>query len=136
MKLTVKFKNLIYVICLFGLISCKTYCPDFDEKILKWVPYQENDVIELYSQLMDSTILFSIKSVEVEHTTHYSFGTDCDGCSSSVFISQNDDDIIEFQVGISLNANKINNQYFQIGDTHFASGSSTCSYSEIKKFSL
>jgi len=65
----------IGVLC--GLISCKTHCPEFDEEILSWIPYQENDVIELYAQSNDSTIIFSIKSVDITHTTHYPSNTKC-----------------------------------------------------------
>jgi hypothetical protein len=63
--------SFIMVFLLFGLISCyrQITCPEFNEEILNWVPYQKNDVIELYSPAIESTLKFSINSVGVIHTT-------------------------------------------------------------------
>ena len=60
---TFKLKPIItkfLILLTFGIISCTGFqvnCPDFDEKILSWMPYQANDVIELYSHSKNSTII-------------------------------------------------------------------------------
>jgi len=126
---TLKISVLSFVIVLiFGLMSCKTHCSEFDKTHLSWIPYQANDVIELYSQSMDSTITFSIKNVEASHTTHYSFGSKCGGGSDEIFIEQNENDNFRFHVNIYLHENKITSQNYLIGDTYFST------YSEETKY--
>jgi len=117
------FQSVIGV--LFGLMSCKTNCPEFDEKILNWIPYQENDVIELYSQSNNSTILFSITSVYITHTTHYEHGTKCGGCSDEIFINDYNSD---FHVEIYLSDRIMGHQSYKIIDTYFSN------YSEVKNY--
>jgi len=120
-------KTILIIVCLCGLVGCTTYCPEFDEKILSWIPYQENDVIELYSHTKESTIVFTIKSVEIQHTTHLQLRSKC-VCSDYVYIRQNETDDIYFQVNIYLSENQMTSQSYQIGDTHFTT------YSEIKNY--
>jgi hypothetical protein len=122
---------LIIVLFFLSLTGCKRNCSDFNKDILNWVPYQENDVIELYCQSNDSTILFSINRVYVEHTTHYSTTSKCGGCVDFVKINQYSDDF-SFSVEISLSDNKINSYYYKIGDTYF--DEYYCKYSETKNF--
>jgi len=116
---------LFAIVVLFGLISCRTNCSDFDKKNLTWIPYQESDVIELYSQLNDSIITFPINRVEVSHTTHYSFGSKCGGCSDEIFVNDYNSD---FYVEIYLHENKIGSQNYKIIDTYFSN------YSEAKNY--
>jgi len=112
-----KCLTLLVIGILFGLISCRTNCSEFDNKNLTWIPYQENDVIELYSQLNDSTITFLINRVEVSHTTHYSFGSKCGGCSDEIFVNGYNSD---FHVEIYLHENKMSSQSYKIIDTYFS----------------
>ena len=128
-----KYLFLFVVGILLGLISCKTKttCPEFDKEILSWIPYQKNDVIELYSQSNDSTIIISIKSVKVIHTTHYTneYRSKCEGlCFDEIQIRQNDNDHFIFKIDISLFWNKVESQNYQINDTYFTN------YSEVKNF--
>jgi len=120
-----KYLFLIVVGISLGLISCKVNCPDFDKKFLDWIPYQENDVIELYSPSKDSTILLSIESIEVTHTTSYAVGSKCGGCSDDIRINHYNSD---FHLEIYLNENKVGSQSFKIFDTYFTT------YSEQKKY--
>ena len=137
MKKILNFTKLISLSVLFtvGLTGCgmTINCPEFDEAILSWIPYQENDVIELYSQSKDSTIMFSIRNVKITHTTDYKTGVDCGGaCYDEIRIRQNEDDNFKFQVEISLTKNKITNQSYQIGDTRFGDGNYI--YSELTNY--
>ena len=117
----------------FGLVSCyyKVTCPEFNEEILSWIPYQANDAFELYSQSNDSTIIFLITRVEVTHTTHFERGVDCDGgnCDDQIIINNGNSN---FKVDIRLRKNEIKNQSYQISDTHFAEYNTT--YSELNNF--
>ena len=106
-----KYLFLFVIGILFGLISCRINCPEFDRKILSWIPYQENDVIELYSQSNDSTILFSITSISVTHTTHYARNSKCGGCSDEIFINHYDSDF-HFEMYGGGQSYKIFNTYF------------------------
>ena len=129
-----KCLTLFVIGVLFGLISCRTNCSDFDKKNLTWIPYQENDVIELYSQLNDSTITFLINRVEVSHTTHYSFGSKCGGCSDEIFVNEYNSD---FYVEIYLHENKMSSQNYKIIDTYFSTYLEEKNYLfENKKYDL
>ena len=116
----------------FGLISCTTHCPSFNEEILSWIPYQEDDVIELYSQSKDSTIILFITSVAITHTTHYSQGSiigckKCRGeCYDYIYISDHDGS--NFRVDISSYGDKMWRHNYWIFDTSFDS------YSELENF--
>ena len=116
-----KFLFLFVIGVHFGLlISCKIHCPEFDKEILSWIPYQENDVIELYSQSDDSEISFSITSVKITHTTHYERNTKCGGCSDEIFINNyNSDFYVEIYSG---------DKSYKIIDTYFLT------YSEVKNY--
>ena len=116
---------IMLVLALLGLMSCKIHCPEFDKEILSWIPYQENDVIELYSQSNDSTILISIKSVDVTHTTSYRGKCDC---GDYIFIGDGDSN---FQIDIRSEGNIIGSQSYQIGNTYF---NEYDTYSEIENF--
>ena len=114
-----KYLFLFVIGVLFGLISCRINCPEFDRKILSWIPYQEDDVIELYSKSKDSTILFSIESIEVRHTTSYARGSKCGGCSDEILINHyNSDFHLEIYGG----------QSYKIFDTYFNT------YSELNNY--
>jgi len=132
-----KYLNLfLATVIICGLVGCnrEVTCPAFKEEVLSWTPYQENDVIELYSPMNDSTIIFSIKSVDVTHTTHYNTGYDCGTCDDAITITQNDYDNFRFHIDISLNKNQIKYQSYYIGDTYFVDGNYT--YSEQMDFSF
>jgi hypothetical protein len=133
----------ILLILIFGtlaftgctLFSPEVTCPEFDEEILNWVPYQKSDVIELYSQSKDSTIKFYIYRVEVTHTTHYETGVDCKGsCDDNILIAGHDYYVPHinyyFEVNMELTKNKINSQKYHIDDSDFYS------YSEINNFTF
>ena len=116
------------LVCLWGLTSChqQVTCPELKEEILSWIPYQENDAIELYSQMKDSTIIFSIKSVIVTHTTDYTTGYKCGGCDDEIQINSYDDS--NFHVDIYLNNGIITSQTYRIFDSYFPTYTETKNY--------
>ncbi|MDR0796882.1 MAG: hypothetical protein LBE79_12680 [Tannerella sp.] len=120
-----KYLNLLIAVgIVFGPTSCQEItCPEFNEEILTWIPYQEDDKIELYSQLKDSTIIVLINSVVVTHTTSYNTGKDCGHCDDDIHISGSN-----FYVEIYLKDGKTRSQNIRLGDSHFSA------YSESKKF--
>ena len=134
MKKILNFTIFVVLSFLFaGLIGCgiKVDCPEFDEGILSWLPYQKNDVIELYSQSKDSTITFSINIVEITHKTHYTIGTKCGTCDDYI-IMNSAYNTSNFKVDIRLNKNKIERQDYQIIDTFFEEHNTI--YSELRNY--
>ena len=113
---------------LFTVMSCKHQCPPFDKGVLSWIPYQENDVVELYSESSDLIIKFSIKSVVVSHQTQYQDYAKCGTCDDYIEITQNSSDNFVFYAGMSLHKNKKISQNYFMGDTPFYT------YSEFKKY--
>jgi hypothetical protein len=95
-------KLLLLLILFLGLTGChrQVSCPDFKKDILRWLPYQENDVIELISQSNDSTIFFFIESIWVDHKTLYTTGYKCGTCDDYIWINQEDYNIKTFHVDI------------------------------------
>ena len=116
---------LLMLVGLLGLTSCyrTITCPAFDLEILSWIPYQENDVIELYSHVNDSTITLLINSVYVAHTTNYSTAYDCGECWDDITI-----DGSNFYLTMFLDKNVIGRQDYRICDTPFSN------YSELTNF--
>ena len=110
---------IIIVLLSIFCIGCKRYCPSFDEDILNWIPYQEDDEIVLRSQSNDLAIIFSIKSIEITHQTHYTIGYKCGTCDDRIEIIQNDHDTFYFYAMLSLHKNKITSLFYKIGDTFF-----------------
>jgi len=120
-------KKSILIVGIFGLTNCigfQVTCPEFDEEILCWLPYQKNDVIELYSPSKDATIIFSIKDVTINHKTHYSTNKACGKCDDEILIR----DYLGFQIVIQLSKNKITYQKYCINGSYFYS------FSEFEKY--
>jgi hypothetical protein len=63
--------------------------------------------------------------VEVSHTTHYSSGSKCGGCSDEIFVNDYNSD---FHVEIYLHENKMGSQNYKIIDTYFSTYSETKNY--------
>jgi len=122
---------LFFVVCHLGLISCtqQINCPKYDKKILTWVPYQANDVIELYSQARDSTIIFLINDVTVEHTTDFTLAKDCNSCTDYSYVN-NDESESNFRVYINSNRNEVSSQHYWV------CGSCFYTYTEFKNYTF
>ena len=129
-------KSLFVIVILLETISCarQITCPEFDKDVLTWIPYQTNDIIELYSQKIDSTIVFTVENIEIIHTTHYSTELDCGTCDDQILINNTSEEEGKpiFSIFIGLNKNRINNQNYFIGDTYFTDYN--CIYSESVNF--
>ena len=110
------FFTIVWLLC---LTSCKRInCPEFYEEMLRWI--QKDDVIELYSHSKDSTIILSISSVEITHTTHYPANTDC-ACEDYIYVNSYDSNF-------SVKMFSHNDQSYRIFDTDFST------YSEAKNY--
>ena len=64
-----KFLNSLFLI-LYFIMGCTHKCPEFNEDLLNWTPYEINDQIVLQSQL-DSTLIFMVKTLQIDHTISY-----------------------------------------------------------------
>jgi len=129
-KSLLEMRKLFLILFLpFVLVSChrQISCPEFKDEILRWIPYQENDMIVFYSYQNDSTISFLIKNAEVNHTTHYTTGYKCGTCDDYIFVYSENNDNQKFNIDIHLNTDKLMSQSYYIGDSYFAEYNSTFS---------
>ena len=132
-----KYFNFLFITgILLIFLSCdrNVSCPEFDNDILRWVPYHENDVIELYTESNNSILAFSINSIEVVHKTGYSTrsgNSDCGTCDNQILVNQ-DAGNFGFQIFIDLYEDQINLRGYQISDTYFTEYNSD--YSEQTNF--
>ena len=126
-------KIMFAIVCVLVLIGCSgtVTCPEFDEGVFSWMPYQKNDIIELYSQSNNSSITTIIESAEITHTTSYEKGKDCGHCDDEISIIGSN-----FGIYIRLESGKINYQTYRVGDTYFGDWDGNYSYSEFTNFSF
>jgi len=129
-KLFTLCKIITIIICALGLTSCfgTVTCPEFDENILSWAPYQKNDTIRLFSESTGSTMPLPIESVVVTHTSHYKKGTKCGGCEGGDNNIQVNNYNSDFQITIYYVKNKVTSQRYTISGSYFTT------YSEIKNY--
>lgn len=116
--------------------SCgrKINCPDFDNKILEWIPYHNNDTIRLINSSNDSIIKLAINKVIIEHTTHYITNLKCGTCDDHIMINGNETNKPDLKIDIYLNENNIQMQSFLIKGVHFTESDSD--YSEQSDYSF
>jgi hypothetical protein len=130
------FQLTIFISGLILMISCgrKIDCPDFNDEILKWVPYQNNDTIRLMNSSNDSIMKLVINEVIVEHTTHYMTNVKCGTCDDRIMINVNETDSVDLQIHIGLTYKHIYNQSFLIKGFYFTEYNSD--YSEQSDYSF
>lgn len=82
-------KIIIFLSIGIAAISCgrKINCPDLDQELLAWVPYNNDDTIILTNSDGDSSIHLDINEVIVNHTTFYQTNADCGECDDFISIS-------------------------------------------------
>lgn len=128
-QLTIIISGLILIFCCGRQIDC----PDFNNEILEWIPYQNNDTIRLINCSNDSIMKLVINEVIVEHTTHYMTNHDCGTCDDHIMINGNETINTDLQIDIGLNENNINAQRFLIKGFYFTEYNSD--YSELSDYS-
>jgi len=135
MNFTQNLWLLFLVVCLSGLTNCTRLfnCPQYDARILNWIPYQAKDEIEMYSQARDSTIIFLIKSVTVEHTTDYTLAKDCSCTDYSYVNNRNEDSESESNFRVYINSNTRN----KVSSHHYwVCGSCFYNYTEFNNYTF
>ncbi len=99
-----------FAICSLFLIitGCKYNCPGFDEKLLSWMPYEENDTITYISQQND-TITFQINKYSVSNS-YETTRKNRDYCASdaSFYTIDNEGKVCGVGTWISMDNNKTN----------------------------
>lgn len=127
MKIILQLTILISGLAL--LMSCgrQIDCPNFNNEVLDWIPYQNNDTIRLINSSNDSIIILVINEVVIEHTTHYMTNLDCGTCDDQIMINGNETNNNDLQINIGLNENNINAQRYLIKGSYFTEYNSDCS---------
>lgn len=111
-------KNLFLIISiLLFFSSCYKRCPDFNNELLTWLPYQVGDTIKLKNSEIDSTIIFPISSSEALHQKRRNVMVKC-GCDDWIFVNTSSNsfhysaNIYEFDVSedyyFTINGNELN----------------------------
>jgi hypothetical protein len=111
-------------ICLFFLIfplfiagcKMKVDCPEFDNNLMKWFPYEEGSSITLVNSSSDAKLELEINKVVIEHTTHYISNQKCGSCEDYVEINETTDDL---NILIYLNENSIGTEYYLVKGAGF-----------------
>jgi hypothetical protein len=63
-----------------GSYSCRNKsCPDFDVKLLEWLPYTVNDTL-IFTDSLNNEYIFHVKGARINHQTSYNEGNDCIEC--------------------------------------------------------
>ena len=68
--------NLIIIILLSTLFSCKVHCPPFPENLMTYYPYKKGDIIKFKNQDNDTLLLY-IDEIEKSEETSFSSRCDC-----------------------------------------------------------
>lgn len=95
-------------------------CPDFNTKLLEWVPYQNHDTIRLRNVNDDSILVLAVNEIYVEHTTHYVINEKCGTCDDFIKVNQNETIPSDLRIFIYLNKNQFKSQGYEIQDSYFA----------------
>ena len=106
----------IMFLCLFSACGRNVSCPDLDENILSWFPYEEGSVIRLENKTTDDLLTIPIAYMRIDHTSHYNTSYDCGHCDDEIMIGNND---VGFSISVHIEKNKITFERYKIGDVSF-----------------
>jgi len=128
-------KSILLIIGLGIFLSCNRQvdCPDFNNSIMDWMPYQSNDTITLLNTAGDAILILIINDLVIEHTTHYMTNLDCGTCDDHIMINSNETNT-DFQINITLNENRIITQQYIIKGNTFTDYNSI--YTELIDYSF
>lgn len=133
-----KMRNLLRILlitpALLVWMSCNTQvdCPDFDEELLEWFPYEDDDILSFSNSQNDSTFSLKVWDVYIEHQTSYSTGNDCGKCWSDININTSYLGNSNIYVDVSLDNSIISSETYTIKGTSF--GDSNTIYSELDEY--
>jgi len=116
MKTPLNILCAIMLLCIFSACGRNASCPDLNENILSWFPYEEGGVIRLENKTAGTLWTVPIGYVEIDHTSHYNTGNDCGHCDDEIRISSKDAD---FSISVSIEKNKITSERYKIGNVSF-----------------
>ncbi len=95
----------------------KVDCPEFDNDLMQWFPYEEGSSITLVNRNSDVEIELKIDRVEIRHTTHYMSNKKCGTCEDYVEINGTNDDL---NISIYLNENSLDAEYYLVKRAGFS----------------
>jgi len=116
MKAPLNIFCVIILSCLFSSCHRTVHCPDFDENILSWFPYEEGDVFRLENKTADTLLTIPIVTVKIDHTTHYNTGFECGHCDDMIQIHSN---VAGFSISVFIKDNKIKSEHYYINKVFY-----------------
>jgi len=108
------------LILLYGCIGKQIDCPSFNEEVLEWIPYAENDSILLFNSTDSAFLTLTINEIFVEHTTHYMTNEDCGTCDDFIEINDYHEQENNIHINIHLYENHIESEGYTIFDSKFS----------------
>ena len=118
MKRLIQFAVFMTALILVAGCGRKVNCPDFNQDVLQWIPYENNDTIRLQNLANDSLLMLPVRHIFVSHTTHYMTNLKCGECYDHISVnaeSSNND----FYADFYLDKNQISAQNFLIKGSGF-----------------
>lgn len=113
------FLIIIGIILLHSCIGRQIDCPEFNNEILEWIPYEESDSITLFNSSDSSVLTLSINKVFIKHTTHYMTDEDCGTCDDFIEINDYHAQEANIHINIYLNENHIKSEAYTINGSYF-----------------
>ena len=117
MKTPINIFCAVALLCLFTACHRTVDCPDLDEKVLSWFPYEEGDVIRLKNKMADTLLTIPVSHIIIEHTTNYNAGNDCGGCNDNIQIAGDVPGF--FHISVYIEENKITSEHYSLKGVNF-----------------
>ncbi len=95
----------------------KVDCPEFDNDLMQWFPYEEGNSITLVNSISDEEFELKLNKVEIRHTAHYKTNEDCGTCDDHIEINESSDDL---NISVFLNENNIEVEYYLVKGAGFS----------------
>ncbi|NJO92263.1 MAG: hypothetical protein HC831_27295, partial [Chloroflexia bacterium] len=110
LRMSIKLFFLVFLLFIAGC-EMKVDCPEFDNELLQWFPYEAGSSIVLINSNDNTELELKVDNTLIRHTTHYKTNEDCGTCDDRVEINESSDDL---NISIFLNENNIEAEYYLI----------------------
>lgn len=120
MRAKLKVTLIFFILVMFTSCGWQVDCPDFDDKVLDWLPYKNNDVVSFTNIENDSVLSLNIKEIIVKHTTHYNTAYNCGTCYNHIKVNDYEDGDLNINIEINLDENEVTSQSYYIFGSYFS----------------
>ncbi len=117
MKTRLYILSLTIILVLSSCIGIKKKCPEFDDEIMAWIPYEQGDIIKLSNSDLDSTITILIQSQYIDHMESYKTNEKCGQCDDYITINNSQNSQFNYSASTHYQELGVETFYFSINDT-------------------